>query len=404
MTQMAEVTLGMILEARERLKKVVRHTDMVPSRVLSIPGKREIFLKTECLQMTGSFKVRGAYNMISHIPPECRGRGVIAASAGNHAQGVALAAQAFGIGSTIVMPEGAPLAKIAATREFGAEVLLHGLSFDDALEKALERQRETGATFVHAFNDPLVIAGQGSIGLEIMDDSQQGIDTVVVPIGGGGMAAGIAIAIKELYPNVKIVGVQAAGCPSMVKSIAAGKPLRLATASTVADGIAVKEPGDLTFDLIQKYVDELVTVDEDEIANAILVMLERCKIVAEGAGAVSVAAVMHEKFDTSGRICCVVSGGNIDVTTLQLILDRGLMKSGRLTKLNTMIQDRPGRLHRLLAVISEAGANVVSIRHDRTNMEGGLGLAMLELVLETHHQQHLNAVLSAMKENGYKIL
>ena len=401
---MADVTLGMVLEARERLKSIVRHTDMVPSRVLSVPGKREVFLKTECLQMTGSFKVRGAYNMISHIPKERRGSGVIAASAGNHAQGVALAAQTFGIGATIVMPEGAPLAKIAATRELGAEVILHGLSFDDALERSLVLQKETGAMFVHAFNDPLVIAGQGSIGLEIMDDMHQQVDTVVVPIGGGGMAAGIAVAIKELHPDVRIVGVQSSGCPSMVQSIAAGKPMRLASASTVADGIAVKEPGDLTFDLIQKYVDEIVTVDEDEIANAILVMLERCKIVAEGAGAVSVAAVMHEKFDTSGKLCCVISGGNIDVTTLQLILDRGLMKSGRLAKVNTVIEDRPGRLHRLLAVISEAGANVVSIRHDRTNMEGGLGLAMLELVVETHHQQHLNAVLFAMKENGYRIL
>ena len=401
---MAEVTLGMILEARERLKTIVRHTDMVPSRVLSIPGKRDVYLKTECLQLTGSFKVRGAYNMISHIPKELRDNGVIAASAGNHAQGVALAAQAYGIKSTIVMPEGAPLAKIAATREFGAEVVLFGATFDDALLRAYEIQKETGATFVHAFNDPLVIAGQGSIGLEIMDDAKQQIDTVVVPIGGGGMAAGIAIAIKELHPDVRIIGVQAAGCPSMARSIAAGKPMRLASASTVADGIAVKEPGELTFDIINKYVDKIVTVDEDEIANAILELLERCKIVAEGAGAVSVAAVMHEKFDTSGKICCVISGGNIDVTTLQLILDRGLMKSGRLTKINTFIEDRPGRLHRLLAVTSEAGANVVSIRHDRTNMEGGLGHAMLELILETHHQQHLNAVIKALQDNGYKIL
>ncbi len=400
---MADVTLGMVLEARERLKSIVRHTDMVPSRVLS-SDQREVFLKTECLQMTGSFKVRGAFNMISHIPMDQRKNGVIAASAGNHAQGVALAAQRFGIGATIVMPEGAPLAKIAATRDLGAEVLLHGLSFDDALDKALALQKETGATFVHAFNDPLVIAGQGSIGLEIMDDSQQQVNTVVVPIGGGGMISGIAVAIKELHPEVRIIGVQASGCPSMVKSMESGKPTRLKNATTVADGIAVKEPGDLTFALTEKYVDEVVTVDEDEIANAILVLLERCKIVAEGAGAVSVAAVMHKKFDTSGKLCCVISGGNIDVTTLQLILDRGLMKAGRLTKVNTVIQDRPGRLHRLLNVISDAGANVVSIRHDRTNMEGGIGLAMLELVLETHHMQHLNAVLAAMKENGYKIL
>ncbi|MDL2206196.1 threonine ammonia-lyase [Eubacteriales bacterium OttesenSCG-928-N13] len=401
---MADVTLGMVLEARERLKSIVRHTDLVPSRILSIPGKREVTLKTECLQLTGSFKVRGAYNMISHLPLHQRESGVIAASAGNHAQGVALAAQAFHINSTIVMPEGAPLAKIAATRDLGAEVVLHGLSFDDAMERARQIQMETGATFVHAFNDPLVVAGQGSIGLEIMDDSLNQIDTVVVPVGGGGMISGIAVAIKELHPNVRIIGVQAAGCPSMVKSMKKGEPTKIKSAATVADGIAVKAPGDLTYALCQKYVDQVVTVDEDEIANAILMLLEKCKIVAEGAGAVSVAAVMQEKFDTRGKICCVISGGNIDVTTLQLILDRGLMKAGRLTKVNTMIQDRPGRLHRLLAVISDAGANVVSIRHDRTNMQGGIGLAMLELVLETNHQQHLNDVLVAMQANGYKIL
>ncbi len=398
-----DVTLGMVLEARERLKTIVRHTDLVPSRVLSLPGVRQVSLKTECLQMTGSFKVRGAYNMISHIPADQRALGVIAASAGNHAQGVALAAQAFGIKATIVMPEGAPLAKIAATRELGAEVVLSGLAFDDALDHAKEIQKQTGATFVHAFNDPLIIAGQGSIGLEIMDDSLQQIDTVVVPVGGGGMVAGIAVAIKELHPNVRIIGVQAKGCPSMIESMEKGKPVRLKSAATVADGIAVKEPGDITYALTRKYVDEVISVDEDEIANAILTLLERCKIVAEGAGAVSVAAVMHDKFSTKGNLCCVISGGNIDVTTLQRILDMGLMKAGRLTKINTVIQDRPGRLHRLLAVISDAGANVVSIRHDRTNMESGLGVAQLELVLETHHQQHLNEVMKAMKDNGYKV-
>lgn len=400
---MENVTLGMVLEARERLKTVVRRTDLVPSRVLSIPDEREVYLKTENLQHTGSFKVRGAYNMISQLTPEQRAHGVIASSAGNHAQGVALAAQAFGVKATIVMPEGAPLAKIAATRELGAEVVLHGLVYDDAFARAQELQRETGATFIHPFNDPLVIAGQGSVGLEIMDD-QPGIDTVVVPVGGGGLIAGIAVAIKSLWPRVRIVGVEAAGAASMARSLEEGHPITLSGAHTIADGIAVKTPGTTTYALCEQYVDEIVTVDEDEIANAILMLLEKCKIVAEGAGAVSVAALIHDKFDAHGKVACVVSGGNIDVTTLQRILDKGLMKAGRLAQVCTVIEDRPGRLHRLLAVVSDAGANVVSIRHDRTNMESGIGMAMLELTLETHHQQHLEEVLRIMTENGYRIL
>lgn len=400
---MQDVSLGMVLEARERLKAVVRRTDLVSSRVLSIPGVRSVFLKTENLQHTGSFKVRGAYNMISHLSQEERERGVIASSAGNHAQGVALAAAAFGIKATIVMPEGAPLAKIAATSDLGAQVVLHGSVYDDAYRHALALQKETGAVFVHPFNDPLVIAGQGSVGLEIMDDMPDA-DAVVVPVGGGGLISGVAVAVKLLHPNVRVIGVQAAGAPSMRDSLAAGHPVELSGAHTVADGIAVKCPGELTYDLCSRYVDEIVTVEEDEIANAILTLLEKCKIVSEGAGAVSAAAVLHEKFDAKGKICCVVSGGNIDVTTLQRILDRGLMKAGRLAQIRTTIEDRPGRLSKLLTVISEAGANVVSIQHDRTNLESGVGTALLELTLETHHRQHLDEVLQRMTENGYKIL
>ena len=397
------VTLGMVLEARERLKKVVRRTDLVPYRVLGVPGKNEIFIKTENLQHTGAFKLRGAYNKIAQLTEEERAHGVIASSAGNHAQGVALAASMFGVKATIVMPEGAPLAKIAATRAYRAEVVLSGLVYDDAYQKAMELQQETGAVFVHPFNDPQVIAGQGSLGLEIMDDEPD-IGTVVVPIGGGGLISGIAVAIKSLWPNVKIIGVQAAGAPSMQQSLREGHPITLSSAHTIADGIAVKTPGDLTYELCQKYVDEVVTVDEDEICNAILTLLEKCKIVAEGAGAVSVAALLHNKFKAEGKIACLVSGGNIDVTTLQRILDKGLMKAGRLAQVCTLIEDRPGRLHRLLAVVSDSGANVVSIRHDRTNMESGIGMAMLELTLETHNQQHLDQVLATMEQNGYRII
>lgn len=399
---METVTLGMVLEARERLRKVAQHTDLVATRNLC-PGEHKLYLKTECLQHTGSFKVRGAYNMISHMSKEERERGVIASSAGNHAQGVALAASMFGVKATIIMPEGAPLAKIAATRDLGAEVILSGLFYDDAYARAREIQKETGAVFVHPFDDPLVIAGQGSVGLEIMDDMGD-IDTILCPVGGGGLIAGIALAVKELNPHVRVIGVEASGAASMKKSLEKGKLVTLTDAHTIADGIAVKCPGELTYSLAKKYVDEIVTVDEDEIANAILVLLERCKIVAEGAGAVTAAALLHDKVRQKGKICCVISGGNIDVTTLQRILDKGLMKAGRLAQVHTMIEDRPGRLHRLLAVVSDSGANVVSIHHDRTNMVSGIGMALLELTLETNNRQHLDKVIEHMRENGYAIL
>ena len=398
---METVSLGMILEARERLKKAVRSTDLVPSQILAIPGRREVFLKTECLQYTGSFKLRGAYNRISMLTPEERERGVIASSAGNHAQGVALAAAKFGTKATIVMPAGAPLAKIAATRSYGAEVVLHGAVYDDAYAEACRIQQESGAVFVHPFNDPYVIAGQGSIGLEIMDANPD-IDTVVVPIGGGGMASGIAAAVKLLHPNVKMVGVQAAGAPSMLESHQAGKIVTLKNASTIADGIAVKTPGELTFAMCEKYLDEIVTVDEDEIAGAILMLLEKCKIVAEGAGAASVAAVLYDKFDTAGKVACVVSGGNIDVTTLQRILDQGLMKSGRMARIRTVIEDRPGHLARLLSVVSQSGANVISIHHNRSNT--AIGTSYLELLLETNDFDHLDQVQAKLRENGYQLV
>ncbi len=398
---METVTLGMILEARERLKKAVRSTDLVQSQVLSIPGKRDVFLKTECLQYTGSFKLRGAYNRVALLTPEEKKCGVIASSAGNHAQGVALAATKFGVKSTIVMPEGAPLAKVAATRGYGAEVVLHGQVYDDAYQEACRIQKETGAVFVHPFNDPYVIAGQGSIGLEIMD-SRPDIDTVVVPIGGGGMASGVAAAIKLLNPQVKVIGVEASGAASMLASREAGHIVTLPKAHTIADGIAVKTPGEMTFDMCQKYVDEIVTVEEGEIAGAILTLLEKCKIVAEGAGAVSVAAVLYEKFDTSGKVACVVSGGNIDVTTLQRILDQGLMKSGRMARIRTVIEDRPGHLARLLSVVSQSGANVISIHHNRSNT--AIGTSYLELLLETNDFDHLDQVQAKLRENGYQLV
>ena len=400
---MNEVTLGMILEARERLKPVVRKTDLIQSRVLGQMVGTEVYLKAECLQHTGSFKVRGAYNMISQLTPEQKQAGVIASSAGNHAQGVALAAQKFGVKATIVMPAGAPLAKVAATRELGAEVVLHGAVYDDAYNKAMEIQQQTGAVFVHPFNDPLVIAGQGSVGVEILDKLPD-VDQVVVPIGGGGLISGVAIAIKKLRPEVKVIGVQAAGAPSMAQSLVEGHPIQLASANTIADGIAVKRPGDLTYEIVREYVDEIVTVDEDEIASAILTLLEKGKIVAEGAGAVSVAALMHGKFKPEGKVCCIVSGGNIDVNTLQRIVDKGLAKSGRLAKISVMLQDRPGALTGLLGIIAQNGANVLSIQHDRVDKNGELNTAVVELTIETHNREHLQKVMGQLSDGGYHML
>lgn len=400
---MNEVTLGMILEARERLKPVVRKTDLILSRTLEQMVGTEVYLKAECLQHTGSFKLRGAYNMISQLTEEQKKAGVIASSAGNHAQGVALAAQKFGVKATIVMPAGAPLAKVQATRDLGAEVVLHGAVYDDAFKKAMEIQQETGAVFVHPFNDPLVIAGQGSVGVEILDKLPD-VNQVVVPIGGGGLISGIAIALKKLRPDIQVIGVQAAGAPSMERSIREGHPIQLASASTIADGIAVKRPGDLTYEIVQNYVDEIVTVDEDEIAEAILTLLEKCKIVAEGAGAVPVAALMHGKFKPEGKVCCLVSGGNIDVNTLQRIVDKGLAKSGRLAKISVMLQDRPGALTALLGVIAQNGANVLSIQHDRVDKHGALNTAIVELTIETHNREHLERVLGSLEEGGFHTL
>ncbi len=336
-------TLGMILEARERLKGVAQRTGLVQFKALS-DEHSQIYLKTEDLQNTGSFKVRGAYIKIASLSEEERACGVIASSAGNHAQGVALAARAFGVPATIVMPAGAPLSKVKATRELGANVVLHGSVYDDAYAEACRIQQETGATFIHPFDDPMVIAGQGTIGLEIMDDLPD-VDTIVVPIGGGGLASGVASAVKMLPPERPgDRACRAAGAAGMKASIEAGHVVSLDTAKTIADGIAVKKPGELTFALCSKYLDEIVTVDDDEIAQAILFLMERGKMVAEGAGAAPVAAIMNRKFDVSGKVAAVISGGNIDVTMISRIIEKGLLRAGRMTKLR--ISCRIGRAAR----------------------------------------------------------
>ena len=396
-------TLGMILEARERLKGVAQRTGLVQFKALS-DEHSQIYLKTEDLQNTGSFKVRGAYIKIASLSEEERACGVIASSAGNHAQGVALAARAFGVPATIVMPAGAPLSKVKATRELGANVVLHGSVYDDAYAEACRIQQETGATFIHPFDDPMVIAGQGTIGLEIMDDLPD-VDTIVVPIGGGGLASGVASAVKMLHPNVRVIGVQAAGAAGMKASIEAGHVVSLDTAKTIADGIAVKKPGELTFALCSKYLDEIVTVDDDEIAQAILFLMERGKMVAEGAGATPVAAALFGKLPIEGKkTVCLISGGNIDVNILSRVITRGMIMSGRKTNLMIALEDKPGQLTRVSEIISGMGANVVSVQYDLADPNMTVTSCFLKLGLETRDHTQIEQIKAKLTEEGFKLV
>lgn len=398
-----EISLREIQDARALVKNVAYKTGLVHNTTLSEMSGNTVYLKMENLQKTGSFKIRGAYNKIAHLSPEEKQKGVIASSAGNHAQGVALSATLYGIKSTIVMPKHAPLSKVSATKSYGAEVVLHGNIYDEAYAKAKEIQAETGATFIHPFNDPYVIAGQGTIGLEIMEDLYDA-DAIVVPIGGGGLISGISIAVKNINPKTKIIGVQTKNVPSMAESITKNKITTVEGAPTIADGIAVKTPGDLTFSIIQKYVDEIVTVDEDEIANAILLLLERAKVVSEGAGAVPVAAILNRLNSLkSKKIVAVVSGGNIDVNILARVIDKGLVKGGRKVFIDTFIPDRPGTLSKLLGLIAETGANVLSVTHHRSSKDVLIGYAKVELELETADEEHVNKLKRILEENKYSI-
>lgn len=396
------LTLSDIYKAAHVLKGVVRHTELI--RAQKINPESEVYLKPECLQHTGSFKLRGAYYKISQLSPEEKSHGVIACSAGNHAQGVALGAKANGIKSIICLPEGAPISKVEATKKYGAEVCLVPGVYDDAYKRALEMRDEHGYTFVHPFNDPLVIAGQGTIGLEILDEMPD-VEAVIVPVGGGGLISGVAFAIKAVSPNVKIYGVQAAGAPSMVESLKEDRIKCLKNVSTVADGISVKEPGDNTFELCRKYVDEIVTVSDDEISAAILAMMEQEKLVAEGAGAVAVAAAMFNKVPIKGkRTVCLVSGGNIDVTILSRVINRGLIKSGRNYAVNIDLFDKPGVLADVSRIIGELGGNIISVTHERISVDTPITSCSLRLVMETRNQEHIDIIRKGLADAGYKIL
>lgn len=394
--------LSEVFKASRVLKGVARRTPiMFASR---INPEAKVHLKCENLQNTGSFKLRGAYYKISQLSEEEKSRGVIACSAGNHAQGVALGASRNGIKSIICLPAGAPISKVEATKGYGAEVCLVPGVYDDAYAKAVELKEEKGYTFVHPFDDEKVIAGQGTIGLEIIEDFPE-VEAVIVPIGGGGLIAGVAFAIKSLRPDVKVYGVQSEGAPSMYNSIKEGKRVHLDSVKTIADGIAVKEPGENTFNLISQYVDEIVTVSEDEIAAAILTLMEQKKLVSEGAGAVSVAAAMFNKVPIKGKnVVCVVSGGNIDVTAHNRAVRRGLVKSGRDCSLVIDLPDKPGQLSGVLNIIAERGGNVVSVVHERNAEDTDVNACMLHVEIETRNHEHIAEIKKALKEAGFKIV
>ncbi|MCC8073846.1 MAG: threonine ammonia-lyase [Clostridiales bacterium] len=396
------LTLDRIYKAKRVLSEVVRRTDMILAK--NICQGSEVYLKTENLQVTGSFKVRGSYFKISQLSEEEKAKGVIACSAGNHAQGVALAATKNGIKSLICLPEGAPISKVEATKRYGAEVCMVKGVYDDAYNKAVELQKEKGYSFIHPFNDPDVIAGQGTIGLEILEQLPD-VDAVVVPIGGGGLIAGVAYAVKQINPNCKVYGVQASGAPSMENSIADGEIETLSKVQTIADGIAVKTPGDYTFELVSKYVDGIYTVTDDEIALAILTLIEQQKLIAEGAGAVSVAAVMNGKIpDISGKkVCCLVSGGNIDVTILSRVLERGLKMCGRTANITIALSDKPGQLMGVSQIIARLGANVVSVNYDSTDLDMNITDCYLRIGVETRDYQHIVQIKQALKDAGFEV-
>lgn len=396
------LTLDQIYHAAYVLKPVIRKTDLIAAPDLNHDS--EISLKTENLQVTGSFKVRGAYYKISLLTKEEQAKGIIACSAGNHAQGVALAAQRSGIESLICMPDGAPISKVEATKSYGAQVKLVKGAYDDAYEEACRLQKEKGYTFIHPFDDPAVIAGQGTIGLEILDQLPD-VDAVFVPIGGGGLASGVAFALKKLRPQCKVYGVQAAGAPSMFNSIRQEEKITLPSVSTFADGIAVKHPGDLTYELIHEYVNEIVTVTDDEIAAAVLALIEKQKLIAEGAGAVAVAAAMFGKVDVRGKkTVCLLSGGNIDVNILSRVITRGLVMQGRNSNLTIALEDKPGQLGGVSAIVSRCGGNVVSVQYDHADTNMAITSCFLKLGLETRNHEHVEEIRRALTEAGFQLV
>ena len=396
------LSLDRIYQAAFVLKDVARKTDLIYSPHFS--GKNQVYFKTENLQVTGSFKLRGAYFKISKRTDEEKAAGIVACSAGNHAQGVALAARRMGIKATICMPDGAPISKVQATKSYGAEVALVKGAYDDAYQYACRLQEEEHATFIHPFDDPDVIAGQGTIGLEILDQLKD-VDVIVVPVGGGGLISGVAYAAKSLKPGIKIYGVQAKEAASMADSLKYDEQVTLNTVNTFADGIAVKHPGDLTFELIKDYVDGVVTVTEDEIAVAILALIEKQKLIAEGAGAVSLAAVMADKIPVEGKnVVCLVSGGNIDVNILSRVITRGLVTSGRNATLMIALEDKPGQLVDVATIIASCGANVTGVHYGHSDPNTAVTSCVLTLEIETRDFEQLEQVRNTLTAEGFNLV
>ena len=395
------LSLDKVFDAQQVLKNIIRETGVV--RAYGIAPECELYLKPENLQSTGSFKVRGSAYKIAKLTDEEKKKGVIACSAGNHAQGVALAATKNGIKSLICLPDSAPISKVEATKGYGAEVCLVEGCYDDAYQKALELRDSEGYTFVHPFDDENVIAGQGTIALEILNELDN-IDAIVVPIGGGGLISGIAYTVKQIRPSVKVYGVQAAGAPSMYNSVHDGERECLSSVSTIADGIAVKQPGEKTYALCKEYVDEVALVTDDEVSSAILALIEKQKMIAEGAGATAVAAVMFDKFDLKNkRVVAVVSGGNIDVTSLSRVIDRGLLKSGRSSSLLIELIDKPGQLKEISRIIADCGGNVTGVHYEKGNTESVNG-CFLRIEMETRDFAHVNLITKTLRDEGFKLI
>ena len=402
---MKKVTLETIKNARETIKDIINITPVLESTKMSEKTGANVYLKCENLQKTGSFKIRGACNKIANLTDEEKANGVIASSAGNHAQGVALGAKMNGIEATIAMPATAPLAKVKATKGYGAKVVLNGLVYDDAYAKAVEIQKETGATFLHPFDDEYVISGQGTISLEIFEQLNENVDTIVCPIGGGGIIAAVTTAAKALNPNVKIVGVQTANIPSMKESVKNGKVTTAFNANTVADGIAVKTPGNLTFDIIKDLVDEVITVEEDEIYQAMLFLLEYQKVAAEGAGAVSTAAIWSGKYQPKKdeNVVCIISGGNVDTNTLYRVIDKGLVKCGRRFSFRTHIENKPGGLSQVTAILNELDANILDANMSKDKSSQGINKLAVEITIETFDHEHIAKIVEALTNAGFEI-
>ena len=396
--------LADVLDARERVERVARHTPLEFSHSFSALTGAEIHPKFEVFQRTGSFKIRGASNRIATLTDEEQSAGVVTASAGNHAQGVALAATRTGVDSVVVMPEHAPIAKVKATRSYGAEVVLHGTDYDEAQARAHDIETDENRTYVHAFDDPTVMAGQGTIGLEIIEDCPE-VETVVVPIGGGGLISGVATAIEAKSSETRVIGVQAEGASSVARSLEKGAIQKLDSVDTIADGIATRRVGEQTFPVIEGRVDEVVTVSDPDIAVAITALLERSKTLIEGAGAVPMAAILAEAFEYEPDevIVPVLCGGNIDLNMLRTVILRGLVETGRYLRLRTTLADQPGSLERLLEIIADQRANIYAIQHDRTSRDIGMTATEVELDLETRGEQHVEELISELETNGYEV-